>query len=56
MTASANTSRTMQINLEKKCTELESQLSWKSRSLDSAEEKLRASKENMALVISKKDK
>lgn len=56
MASSANTSKTMQIGLEKKCVELESQLSWKSRSLDSTEEKLRASEENVALVMAKKDK
>lgn len=56
MASSANTSKTMQISLEKKCANLESQLSRKSWSLDSVEEKLRASEENMTLVINEKDK
>lgn len=52
----ANTSKIMQIGLEKKCTELESQLLWKSRSLDCTKEKLRASEENVTLVMAKKEK
>lgn len=52
----ANTSRSMQINLEKKCADLEGQLSWKDNALDSAAEKLRTAEENMALVVAEKDK
>lgn len=46
----------IQICLEKKCADLESQLSMKSRSKDSSEEKLKASEENMAVVIDEKEK
>lgn len=55
MAASANTSKVMQINLEKKCADLEGQLSWKNKTLDSAAEKLRTAKENVALVVAEKD-
>lgn len=56
MASSANTSRTMQINLEKKCVELEGQLTWKDKALDSTTEKLSTGKENVALVVAEKDK
>lgn len=56
MTSSTNTSKTMHTNLEKKVTELESQLAAKQESLNSAEDKLKASEENMALVINENDK
>lgn len=56
MASSTNTSKTMQISLEKKCANLKSQLSRKLRSLDSIEEKLRALEENMTLVINENDK
>lgn len=46
----------MQINLEKKCANLEGQLSWKDKALDSKVEKLRTTKENLALVVVEKDK
>lgn len=56
MASSANTSKTMHISLERKCTDLESQLSVKQKSLDFAEEKLKDIEENMALVIYEKEK
>lgn len=56
MTSSANTSMTMQISLEKKCGDLESQLSWKNEALDLVEERHLSSEENMALVMTEKDK
>lgn len=56
MASSANTSKKIQISLEKKCADLESQLSMKSKSLDSAEERLMSSEENMGLVIHEKEK
>lgn len=56
MTTSANTSRAMKLNLEKRCADLEGQLSIKNKALDSAEEKLWTEEENMALVIIEKDK
>lgn len=56
MASSANTSKTMHISLERKCTDLESQLSAKQKSLDFAEEKLKDLEENMALVIYEKEK
>lgn len=56
MASSTNTSRTMQLSLERKCTALESHLFEKSKLFDSAEEKLECMKENMALVIDQKDK
>lgn len=56
MTSSANTSRTVQLSLGRKCTALESHLSEKLKLLDSAEEKLKCLEENMALDIDQKDK
>lgn len=56
MASLANTLKTMQVSLEKKCADLESRLSAKSKSLDTIEEKLRSSEENMTLIIDKKDK
>lgn len=56
MESSANTSKTMQISLEKKCTDLESQLSWKNKALDSAAKKLRIAEENVVLVVAEKNK
>lgn len=56
MTTSANTSRAMKLNLEKRCADLEGQLSIKNKALDSAEEKLWTEEEHMALVIIEKDK
>lgn len=50
MAASTNTSRTMQINLEKKCADLEGQSSWKNKTLDSTAKKLQTAKENITLV------
>lgn len=55
MASSANTSKTMHISLERKCTDLESQLFAKQKSLDFAEEKLKDLEENMALVIYEKE-
>lgn len=48
MAASANTFRTMQINLEKKCADLEVQLSLKKKALDTTVEKLRTAEEKVA--------
>lgn len=56
MASSVNTSKTMQMNLEKKCIDLEGQLSWKNKALDSATDKLSSAKENVAMVIAEKDK
>lgn len=56
MASSANTSKTMQISLKKKCTDLEGQLSLKNKALDSAEGTLCSLEENMALVMAEKDK
>lgn len=47
---------TMQISLEKKCGDLESQLSWKNEALDLVKERHLSSEENMALVMTEKDK
>lgn len=47
---------TMQISLEKKCGDLESQLSWKNEALDLVEERHLSSEKNMALVMTEKDK
>lgn len=56
MAASVNTSRTMQLNLERKCTNLEGQLSAKNKALDSTVDKLCTAEENVALVVAEKDK
>lgn len=56
MTSSANTSKTKQISLEKKCADLEGQLSWKNKALDPAKEKLRSVEENVVLVMAEKNK
>lgn len=56
MAASANTSCIMQLNLEKKCVDLEGQLFPKDKVLDSALDKLHTIEENVALVIGEKDK
>lgn len=56
MAASANASRTIQINLEKQYINLEGQLSWKNKALDSATDKLQTAEENVALVIAEKDR
>lgn len=55
MASSANTSRTMQLSLERKCADLEGQLSWKNKALDSTAKKLRTTEENVALVVVEKD-
>lgn len=44
------------MDLEKKCVDLENQLSTKDKALDSVEEKLCSTEENMALVVAEKDK
>lgn len=46
----------MQINLEKKCADLEGQLSWKNKTLDSTAEKLQIARENVVLVVVEKDR
>lgn len=56
MASFANTSRIRQATLEKKCSELEGQLSAKRKALDFAEERLHSVKENVALVVAEKDK
>lgn len=56
MASSANTSRSMQINLEKKCADLEGQISWKDKVLDSPVEELRTTEENVTLEVAEKDK
>lgn len=56
MAALANTSQTMQLNLKKKCVDLEGQLSSKNKAFDSTEEKLLTAEENVALVVAEKDK
>lgn len=45
----------MQIDLEKKCVDLEGQQSWKNKALDLAAEKLQTAKENVSLVVAEKD-
>lgn len=55
MTSSANTSKMMKITLEKKCANLEGQLSWKNKALDFAADKLYSDKENVAPVVAEKD-
>lgn len=42
--------------MEKKCVDLEGQLSTKDKALNSVEEKLRSTEENVALVVVEKDK
>lgn len=54
MASSANTSKTMQICLEKKYANLENLLSSKLRSLDLSEAKIKSAEENLALVIEQK--
>lgn len=56
MAFSANTSKTMQICLEKKYANLENLLSSKLRSLDLSEAKIKSAEENLALVIDQNDK
>lgn len=56
MVVSSNTSREIQINLEKKCADLEGQLSRKNKALDSTAQKSRTTEEKVTLVVVEKDR